>query len=86
MDNHNNNGHKGMMWMMLICCLLPVVILLGGGAFFKSIGYGSVGIVLVLGFAIFHMRHMFGSHGNHKSKEGQIKNDNNSENHKGCCH
>lgn len=100
MHEHNSNDekseHKGMMWMMLVCCLLPVVVLLGGTTFFKSIGYGWLGIVLMVGFAIFHFRHMFSSHSNHKSDSNvvddmqntdQIKDDKNKSTHKGgCCH
>ena len=100
MHNHNNEegSNSGMMWMMLVCCLLPVVILLGGTSFLKSIGYGWLGIVLAGGFAIFHFKHMFGSHGNHKSDSNmvddmrnveQVKDDKDKQNnnHKsGCCH
>ena len=90
MNDHNNDNkdgeHKGMMWMMLVCCLVPVLILFGGTTFFKSIGYGWVGLVLVAGFVIFHIRHMFGSHGSKKSKDSLVKDDNDSSNHKSCCH
>lgn len=70
MYDHNNNNDEdksygGMMWMMIVCCLALFVFLFGGVSFLKSIGYGWIGIVLVLGFAIFHFRHMFGSHNNH---------------------
>ena len=90
MHNHNNsdnNGHehKGMMWMMLVCCLVLIVTLLVGTSFFTSIGYGWVGIVLIGGFAAFHLRHMFGMHDKHK-QGSNVKNDPNSKNHKNCCH
>jgi hypothetical protein len=98
MHDHNNNGdesHKGMMWMMLLCCLIPVVILFGGARFFTSVGYGWIGIVLIGGFAVFHVRHMFGSHKNHISDSTRngsekdvdhVKADEDKPNHKSCCH
>ncbi len=92
MHNHSDGegGHRGMMWMMLICCLFPIVVLFGGTTFFKSIDYGWVGIVLVGGFILFHCRHMFGLRSTRKQGEeltdNNVKKDDDSKNHKNCCH
>lgn len=82
-NSNDNNGHKG---MMFICCLVPVVLLLGGTTFFKSIGYGWLGVVLIGGFIVFHLvRNLFKKRDNPKT-ETHEKDVRDSTNHKSCCH
>ncbi|OHA02129.1 MAG: hypothetical protein A3C12_02800 [Candidatus Sungbacteria bacterium RIFCSPHIGHO2_02_FULL_49_20] len=53
------------MLMMLVCCLVPAILLLGGTAFFKSIGYGWIGIGLVAVFLAIHFRTLLCSRHKH---------------------
>lgn len=82
----NDHNHKGMMWMMLLCCLVPIVLLLSCTAFFRSVGYGWIGVLLIGGFAAFRLiPNLFGTH-NDPKPEDKEKDDKNSTNHKSCCH
>ena len=84
--NDNANGeHKGMMWMMLVCCLVPVLLLFGGVSFFKSVGLGWIGVVFIGGFLVFHFGQMFKKRSEHKPIS-QEKKDDDSSDHKSCCH
>ncbi len=90
MHNHKDgkdvgNEHKGMMWMMLVCCLIPVLFLFGGTTFLKTIGFGWMGVAIVVGFLVFYVWNMFKKYGS-TSPDNQKKDNLDSTKHKDCCH